>query len=88
MFSFRNFPSAVLAAAPAGCPHNEGIGMKVTPGMNACSYLASLIGKYKSVSEGMYMNGALIDFRAFSTSPLNPGVVPTSCFSQVRACKI
>src|SRR5207249_7917575 len=45
-------------------------------------------GKYKSVSEGMYRNGTLMDFRARSTSPPNPGVAPTSCFSHVRICKI
>src|SRR6202035_5159369 len=48
----------------------------------------SPIGKYKSVSDGIYKNGTLIDCSAFPTSALNPGVVPTSCFSQVRICKI
>jgi hypothetical protein len=37
MFSFRNFKSAGLLAAPAVCPHSDGIGMNVTCGMNACS---------------------------------------------------
>lgn len=35
--SFKNFASAGLLAAPAVCPHSEGMGLKVTPGMNAAS---------------------------------------------------
>src|ERR1041385_2729279 len=46
------------------------------------------MGKYRSVSEGIYKNGVLIDRSAFSTSPLKPGVAPTSCFSHVRHCRI
>jgi len=53
MCSFRNSRSAGLLAAPAVCPHSDGIGVKVTPRMNACSYRASVIGKYRSVSDGM-----------------------------------
>src|SRR2546421_278471 len=37
MFSLRNFASAGLLAAPAVCPHSEGIGSNFTPGMNAAS---------------------------------------------------
>jgi serine/threonine protein kinase len=37
MFSFKNFASAGLLAAPAVCPHSDGIGSKVTPGMKAAS---------------------------------------------------
>ena len=88
MFSFKNFASAGSAAAPAGCPHKEGIGIRVTVFIKLASYFASVTGKYKSVSEGIYKKGALMEARAFSTSPPNPGVVPTSCFSQVRICKI
>src|SRR5208282_4565624 len=88
IFSFRNFASAGSAAAPAGCPHKDGIGMSVPVFIKPASYFASLTGKYKSVSDGMYKNGALMDPSAFSTSPPNPGVVPTSCFSQVLICKI
>src|SRR5208282_3799324 len=88
ILSFRNFASAGSAAAPAGCPHREGIGISVTVFMKPASYLASVTGKYKSVSEGIYKKGVWIDPSAFSTSPPNPGVVPTSCFSQVRICKI
>src|SRR6476646_6606989 len=29
-----------------------------------------------------------MECHAFSTSPLNPGVAPTSCFSHVRHCRI
>src|ERR1700737_4201425 len=36
----------------------------------------------------MYKKGALIGRSAFSTSPPNPGVPPTSCFSHVRICRI
>ena len=75
--SFRNFASAGSAAAPAGCPHNDGIGVSVTVFIKPASYFASLTGKYKSVSDGMYKNGTLIDPSAFYTSPLNPRVVPT-----------
>ena len=53
MCSFRNFRSAGLLAAPAVCPHSDGIGVNTTPAMNACSYRASVSGKYKSVSDGM-----------------------------------
>src|SRR5262249_44257957 len=35
--SFRNLASAGLLAAPAVCPHNDGIGARVTPGMNCAS---------------------------------------------------
>ena len=45
MLSFKNFPSTGLLAAPAVCPHNDGIGRNVTFGMNAASYFASVIGK-------------------------------------------
>src|SRR5580692_8931581 len=86
--SFRNFASAGSAAAPAGCPHSDGIGVSVTVFIKPASYFASVNGKYKSVSEGMYKKGTLMDPSAFSASPLNPGVVPTSCFSHVRICKI
>src|SRR5207248_1338934 len=41
-----------------------------------------------SVSEGIYKIGTLIDCNARFRSPLKPGVVPTSCFSQVRHCRI
>jgi len=51
------------------------------------SYLASLTGKYRSVSEGMYSTGTLMERSAASTS-LKGGVVPTSCFSQVRICRM
>src|SRR5580700_7295179 len=88
MFSFKNLASAGLLAAPAVCPHSDGIGSSVTVFIKPASYFASLTGKYKSVSDGMYKNGTLIDPSAFSTSPPNPGVVPTSCFSQVLICKI
>src|SRR5882724_7410133 len=64
------------------------MGVRVTVLIMAASYRASPMGKYRSVSDGIYRNGALIDRRAFSTSPLKPGVAPTSCFSQVRHCRI
>src|SRR6478735_7020161 len=53
MLSFKNFESAGFGAAPAVCPQSDGIGMSVTPGINAASYFASPTGKYRSVSEGM-----------------------------------
>jgi len=53
MFSFRNFESAGSGAAPAGCPHNDGIGNNFTPGMKLASYRASPTGKYRSVSDGI-----------------------------------
>lgn len=37
MRSLRNRKSAGLLAAPAVWPHNDGIGVNVTRGMNACS---------------------------------------------------
>src|ERR1700680_3172963 len=88
IFSFKNLPSAALLAAPAVCPHGDGIGTSDTPGINPASYFPSPSGKYKSVSDGIYKKGALIERSAFSTSPPNPGVPPTSCFSQVRICRI
>src|SRR6202163_2382487 len=88
IFSFKNFPSAALLAAPAVCPHGDGIGTSDTPGINPASYFASPNGKYRSVSDGMYRKGALIERSAFSTSPPNPSVPPTSCFSHVRICRI
>src|ERR1700753_4030191 len=83
IFSFKNFASAGSAAAPAGCPHSEGIGSNDTVCMNCASYRASPTGKYWSVIDGIYKNGTLIEPSAFFSSPPNPGVVPTSCFSQV-----
>src|SRR5271156_2729160 len=71
-----------------GCPQSDGIGISVPVFMNAASYFASSTGKYKSVADGIYKNGTLMEPSAFSTSPPKPGVVPTSCFSQVRICKI
>ena len=35
--SFRNLASAGLLAAPAVCPHSDGIGVRFTPGINAAS---------------------------------------------------
>jgi hypothetical protein len=35
--SFKNFSSAGLLAAPAVCPQSEGIGSRMTPGMNGAS---------------------------------------------------
>src|SRR5580658_6268979 len=86
--SFKNFASAGSAAAPAGCPHKDGIGFSVAVFIKPASYFASVTGKYKSVSEGIYKKGTLMEPSAFSTSPSKPGVVPTSCFSHVRICKI
>ena len=77
IFSFKNFASAGLLAAPAVWPHNDGIGISVTPGMNCDSYRASPTGKYMSVSDGMYNTGTRIDRSAVSISPPNPGVSPT-----------
>ncbi len=37
MCRLRNIPSAGLAAAPAGCPHSDGIGDRVTWGMKPAS---------------------------------------------------
>ena len=74
IFSLRNARSAGLPPAPAGWPHNEGIGTSDTRRMNCASNRASPTGKYRSVSDGMYSTGTVIERSARSTSPLNPGV--------------
>ena len=38
--------------------------------------------------EGMYKNGTLMERSARSVSPPKLGVDPTSCRSQVRACRM
>jgi hypothetical protein len=45
ILSLRNLPSSGLGAAPAVCPHNDGIGLKTTVVINPFSYSASPIGK-------------------------------------------
>src|ERR1700748_1841012 len=45
ILSFRNFASSGLLAAPAVCPHNDGMGLNNTWGINADSYVASPMGK-------------------------------------------
>jgi predicted nucleic acid-binding protein len=37
IFSFKNFPSSGFDAAPAVCPHSEGMGISVPCGMNGAS---------------------------------------------------
>src|SRR6185437_12325314 len=48
----------------------------------------SVRGKYRSVSEGMYRTGTLMERSAASTLPPNGGVLPTSLLSQVRICRM
>jgi hypothetical protein len=53
IWSLMNAASAGLPPPPAEWPHSDGMGMKVEFFRNCCSYRASPIGKYKSVSHGI-----------------------------------